>query len=138
MGADAGRDEPPRDVQATARVWAMVTWACRVRYNPQAHLPSHGTARTDTGASGYLRPRAAACPADLAASLQSALVLGRLLDSVLDLEMRSPRDCRAVMFETALNAATASQATPHLDQGARSSERPRCGYPKNEFGVGPC
>ena len=45
------------------------------------------------------------------------------------LGMRSPREYRAVALRAAFDAATASTATPHLPQAARSSSGPLSGYP---------
>ena len=45
------------------------------------------------------------------------------------LGMRSPREYRAVALRAAFDAATASTATPHLPQKARSSSGPLSGYP---------
>ena len=45
------------------------------------------------------------------------------------LGMRSPREYRARTLETVLDATTASTATPHLPQDARSTEGPLSEYP---------
>src|SRR5438132_11489094 len=45
------------------------------------------------------------------------------------LGMRSPREYRAVALRAVFDAATASTATPHLPQEARSSSGPLSGYP---------
>ncbi len=52
------------------------------------------------------------------------------------LGMRSPRAYRALMLTAAFGTATASTATPHLPQDARSSRGPLSGYPP-KIGVEP-
>jgi transposase len=81
--ADPGGDEQPGDLRLSPSVGDGEPHLPG-RLQPQADSPCYATPRADAGASGAPSPRTPAPRPDSAAGVEPALVLRRLLDSLLE------------------------------------------------------
>jgi len=117
---DPRRDEQPRDVWLSPRLGDGESHLPD-RLQPEADSAHHAAARFDAGAPGPPPPRPPASRPDPAAGLESTLLLGCLLDSVLEATALYAHELGLVPITTPPRTAPRATVWPRPSWGRSSA-----------------